>query len=1064
MIQLFLKHNCLLVSSLRRLTTNFKRFVPIATVIFTILSNPDVTLAQGEEACVFGASVSVECWGMNVNFNGNNSNLAHDWDFGDGSDIVLGGDNMVSHVYHDINPFSTPITALHRVVGFDFWCTRDINFPGIFIGEGCGTTRHLSTLIATGILPADQLTSRTLFVYGDLVVDVPYAFEACSLKVLEGGKIIVKSGGRLTLSGNTVADNLPGSGGCDNLWGGIEVHWGAQLITNGATIRNAYYAIHSIGAVKKLAPVLSLNNTIFQLNFISITSTGVPFILSDFSQNSFQGSGNTAIKSLGSCSPPEEISGLTYARRTYVGIFVGTLIMPASAASNTFANLQAGIVVRGGSATISGCKFENILSISGNSAPHQGTAITLDQPGNPGLSRDITITGLGKNSAYMVRDCERGIYATASSPNRVNIKDCRIEKVQSGIVLETLSWPGALNEAIIEDNYIDCSRYFSLTPTQQTSTGVEIRHPNFSRCSISIQRNDIYINQTAAFPPLENMVIFPTAIRIVALLPQNGVANSSTNIQIKGNVIELIAGYRGILLNNCANTLVDDNQIHSSNSINHQQIAIQVEGGINNILSCNTVSSLTPIIGIFLNSSVGFTMDANTVTDMFSCISIANDNGTDCVVGSNNIISENVHIVGLFYNNALTGPQYLQGNIWDGTFTTGAGYQHGPGSHTYCNSRYHVSPTANIAGNSSNIVFVDVPDPTCGNWFTVLNTSEESHECVPPFNNPDIRLNEADQRLASSGGTSSLSPGFRWSGEIGLYRKFTERPDLIGNDSIISTFMQNQANQPVALTYTTRDNFVNIFNDTDLENDIEPLQQQTDIIRTDMADIQDQVTIDSLAWLDWSEWNDLADSLQTAAQLLAEQFSTLLEGTAANLQTENNSIVCNDQPCLNEQYLRDLFLETRVVNPRGLTFSEQTQIRTIATTCPGEGGPAVFLARSWHYSLVGEIVTDSCSSPLPGSLLEERSMENDLFEVTRLTVLPNPADARTSIAIPALSNEAQLFIVDACGRTVQHRTIPANEGREVTFTTERLPSGIYIIVLRSEVFNSISPVKLIVNH
>lgn len=120
---------------------------------------------QENQLCNFSANAIIECDNVNVQFSGNSTWPTHQWDFGDGTPILMGGSNLyeVVHTYHDINPYATPTpTAKHGLDG-SFWCEVPLSdvFPGIFIGNGCSSTRTVSNLVATGTLPQNELQGKT---------------------------------------------------------------------------------------------------------------------------------------------------------------------------------------------------------------------------------------------------------------------------------------------------------------------------------------------------------------------------------------------------------------------------------------------------------------------------------------------------------------------------------------------------------------------------------------------------------------------------------------------------------------------------------------------------------------------------------------------------------------------------------------------------------------------------------------------------------------------------------------------------------------------------------------
>lgn len=177
-----------------------------------------------------------------------------------------------------------------------------------------------------------------------------------------GCKITVKSGAQLTLKNGTLVD--ANSGMCNNLWNGIEVLSGGTLHTNDATIQNAYFAVQPIKDNTAL-PDLHLETTTFRRNFVGIYAGAGNFALSWFRNNTFEGAGNTALYTLGTCNVPAGLPGAAYSQRTYCGLYFSAssgaqLLMPTLSLNNLFTDLQTGIIAVNGTIYIKGCRFKNI--------------------------------------------------------------------------------------------------------------------------------------------------------------------------------------------------------------------------------------------------------------------------------------------------------------------------------------------------------------------------------------------------------------------------------------------------------------------------------------------------------------------------------------------------------------------------------------------------------------------------------------------------------------------------------------------------------------------------------
>lgn len=242
---------------------------------------------------------------------------------------LVGGPELfsVSHDYlPNLNPFSAPtIKVRHSIDGVN-WCVKDLSefLPAILIGNGCGSQNVLSNLVASQILPANEVVGKEIYLFGNLEIDIPYKFDGCTVVVSGGGEITIKSGGALTLVGNTMLDaaSIVGDPNCQSLWNGVRILPGGSLTTNGASIRKAYHAIRPVnpGNITPL-PKLSLRSTTFQQNFIGIYAAEGAFAVSLFLYNTFSGSGNNPILPLSGCNPPALINGVLYSQRTYCGIY-----------------------------------------------------------------------------------------------------------------------------------------------------------------------------------------------------------------------------------------------------------------------------------------------------------------------------------------------------------------------------------------------------------------------------------------------------------------------------------------------------------------------------------------------------------------------------------------------------------------------------------------------------------------------------------------------------------------------------------------------------------------------
>ncbi|HMX40147.1 MAG TPA: hypothetical protein PKD78_07465, partial [Saprospiraceae bacterium] len=742
---------------------------------------------------------------------------------------------------------------------------------------------------------------------------------------------------------------------------------GSALETNGATIRNAYFAISSShGPWGFPVPgMLGLVNTTFEGNFIGIHLANGQLAINKFINNTFAGLYDQQIYHIGPCSAvPPAVPGVPFTQNTYCGIYFdgsfnlsgnAYLSLPPNSFGNVFKDLQAGIVAINGTTNIRGCRFENIRKLLNNTAAHQSTAVTFIDNIGGGIHR-LVVDGVGKNSTATVHNAERGIYALTSQPmTQVYIANCRMTEVQNGMLLDegAQGAMGNFNDVGIRNNYVGCTRYFNTI--QAISSGIDLNDPNTLYSNVEIVNNEVIVDQPEGFIPVYNPALGLTGIQVTAMTPQ--APNALMALQIGGNTVEMPNGLNGIRANNVSNAVIYDNVVTNAhlaqNNLSDIQIyGIKTTGGINNSLECNQVSqdpniSTPPYYGygLYLERSVDAIVEGNKIEGLTTAIAFVDDNGTNCIVSSNELNAQMSGFWGLFYGNALTGPQYLKANEWVNTFMQhGAQYKYAPvGSkgYTHCQSLYHVSPAANVGGSSANTIDIyGQPSGTgcTGNWFTVLNQNEYSTACGTSAASGLAEINEADTDLAG-GGTNNLSAGFKWSTEINLYRKFTENPVATAQEPIAAAFQQSRSTQAVGSVYGVRKG-MNLSSavTASLAEEISSLTAQIKTSDSLLQAFSGGLPGNLAAWTNLRHQTDSLAVLWTSLQA---QATGQINAKVLQVSSDNGAVVCNDQPCILERYLNDLYLQTRVLTPRPLTQVEVATVGDIAGQCPQDAGSVV---------------------------------------------------------------------------------------------------------------------------
>ncbi|HAD13018.1 MAG TPA: hypothetical protein DCF33_11355 [Saprospirales bacterium] len=1036
---------------------------------------------KAQTGCDFFGFNTLSCGKATVFLSGEEGLPANHWDFGDGTPILVGGPELfnVSHDYFpNLNPFSVPsIMVRHSIDGVN-WCEKELKefLPYTMIGSGCGSQNVLSNLVASQILPANEVIGKEIYLFGNLEIDIPYKFDGCTVVISGGGEITVKSGGTLTLVGNTMLDaaTIAADPNCQSLWNGIKVLPGGELITNGASIRKAYHAIRPVnpGNITPL-PKLSLRSTTFQQNFMGIYAAEGSFAVSLFMNNTFTGSGNNQILPVSICNPPAPVNGAPYSQRTYCGIYFdgtagGSLLLAGQSTGNLFQNMQAGIIALNGTCRVWGCRFSNIAYLTNIAAAHQGTALTFVD--NIGGKR-LNFVGLGKdNPLATISNCERGVYAQTTKPfSEAYVSNCKMLEVQNGVEYDATG-VGNFTDGRVTDCYIGCTKY--LPNIKLRTTGIEIKDPSIAYSDFQVNNNTIEVDQPEGYTVNGQLLlkqVTPTGIAVVGM--HFPTSSNAIALNIVNNYINLLKGAQGISLTNEANANVVSNQILHDNSIfdfSADFFGIGVVGGASNTLICNSFHQTNPnganIAGFGCIESPTMTISQNYAESAFSGIVFAGQNETDCVVSYNDLLFDLTLPIGgatgISYLDARTGPQYLRGNDWFGDFDFGAKFSPAPNGFSYCDSRYHLSPEANVA-NGINPVDVGQMQ-NCGSWFTIEEVPEGDLTCGGSTNlTSSLSKNEADQNLAGSG-TLGLSPGYKWSSEMGLYRKFTDHPYLVAGDPVITGFLQMQQQQPIAAMYGIQNSIRALDGSipSGLMDNIQDVLAQMATNEENKLALLAGMDNDPNAWASFANLSTESENLESLMEIYLASVSSGLAQSAAAVQSANSSVTCSGLPCTSERYLFGLYLETQIIAPRALTSTELEAVEAIGLYCSAEAGNVVHLARAWYYMQTGELLNYTCGSFVPE--IEERNSLPTSVAVSSLLLTPNPAGESIQVTMPAQNSGGLLFLTDLWGRIVYQRGIPA-ETENATISTEGLPSGMYTLSFKGQT-GELSVQKLIIQH
>jgi hypothetical protein len=339
-------------------------------------------------------------------------------------------------------------------------------------------------------------------------------------------------------------------------------------------------------------------------------------------------------------------------------------------------------------------------------------------------------------------------------------------------------------------------------------------------------------------------------------------------------------------------------------------------------------------------------------------------------------------------------------------------------------------------------------------WFSLLSTTEDDYTCAqssPPIDN--IVKNEADLNLAG-GGILSLSQGYKWSAEMGLYRKFTEYPDLAVGDAVIGNFMQGLQGQPTAITHGVRNSLNEVENTVpaSLASSIKLASNQLEDNITNLLLFLENIGIDSNAVKSFTDLYIQTDSLEAVLENHFVSAMGSMSQSATAVKSTSDGINCSALPCNSERYVNGLYLEAQSIAPRSLTNAELAQISQVGLLCAKEAGNVVYLARAWYYLETGNRLEVTCDSlNLPIDLNERNDVSPKPSRTNSILLMPNPADTNVKVLLPAGLNTGMLALHDVWGRTLWQQEVSAGEdGTLLSIPTQNLANGVYWVCLQEE--------------
>jgi hypothetical protein len=929
---------------------------------------------------------------------------------------------------HQLTNYSTytqgPPTLTHRV-----WCdsvevvvSKALTPPveGIFIGreKDCDnpdcqppTTNISDYITPAGVLPAFSLagdqSNFNVYVSGIINFNQDYIFRN-GINLFMGAAAGFDVPGSPSVTTLEFAQGVSVTGTCC-LWRGIYVYRRgvfrsqcntATAVTN--RIQDAMYAVRAFN-VGGFQPLIALRQTIFHNNLISLRGTDGAFRLQGsisppiptpyFERNQF--TSQAPLHCIGCLEQSEDILpslGLAYSTdRSLAGIWLqgntganaltNMTIFPSNPGlNNTFDNLAIGVEARELNLEMKDCAtFRNIT----NTSPFGfGRGINYrDITGNFSL----TVQGLVTNGTTQINgdafdNCTIGVRAEgrALSPATVNIDDCRMVNMQSGIYLD-----GFLGNI----------------------KGIA-RHNDITSSSLGIGLFDAFANGTRQYRITNNILNTGASGRSIAVYGA-GLSNAAS-VEVDHNLCT-DAGALGILANTHKNVYIHDNDI----TVNGALDGIYALNGQYEI-ECNNISGSADYGINVWNSAIRNDLSFNTVDGVTEGVYFELDCPGQDFIECNTV--QNTSGAGLHYNDAYTGAQYNTGNSWIST----AGATFDPGVYLPIQSQFDVP---------DQTPWKPVPvDPLVG-WFfpdiTILPPSCQQ-VCQPGLLPPGGgEGNQFDTGIAGGG-----LPGEdwdQWRRERYLLYKLAEYPELAPASSAMAAFQGANATNIVGRLTQIGLQTVGLFNvpvsegamlsnnKTQLEN----LSAQVKAI--------DEMLDESLPATEYESLVAQREALSGEIAALVAQSNTLLaqlqaaRSTAADILLSELGVVAAAQIFeQNEKDVLGIYLQS-IAKGHEPNATQLGILKAIGAQCPREGGPAaVLMAANLYEGITGETLErDDCSGVEARNQWDQTIIS--AMDSLKVTVFPNPASGLLVLNIVNGQPPFTIRLIDVLGRVARQQ-------------------------------------------
>lgn len=926
------------------------------------------------------------------------------------------------------------------------------------------TVNGTVNLSATGIPFA--LSSTTLAVNGELIIDHDFSLSTVNVTMCSGAKITVNSGYTLSI---LTGSNVHGS---QYMWDQIYLHAGSNIIVTSSTISDANFAISGepftsfAGAVNITVTSSTFFNNLIGISFIEPSNTAIKYC------GTFNVTGTNFYRTSTplpnfQTDPYDFVAGIYFKNMSKIilgTVGFGTNYFHLFNNWYGYSNSGAVILINVVTATIKNTKFsDNFWGINySNSWYGQFQTGYLIQQGlgysssvNTFQSDGAAITAtnvkvdISQNKMLCVSS---GINVFFAQHVKHSIKLNTIECYVGGIYMG-FNYPCEFSE--ITSNHIIVGQNCSIICSNGQSMGYGIWiSDNITTWDPNVKKDYSYIVS------YNTVNIYQGYVGIIYrnILECNTFSNSVT---LNTNLLTVNSGlvvmnYAGILAENTNKSRFTCNSV-TGLGINGATTNGTTSAGYGGIIS----GSEYPI-GILYNGSKNNFSACNSVNELYDGVMFQNI----CSPFSLNGTYFNHHHYGLYISasGVINSNITNSGNKWN-NYTTN--YNTSAGALAFKNMNSNSVVNKFYCHPASSIYYPDNSYLSPSSFFN-LNTGTT-------FSCSTIQNNCALPILTHGGGTgtgypwdknflnyafatgaiidSTFTKGVKYINERYLLEDILHDDSLISLNPYLADWYENELDS-IAGT------FANLFRNysvdlqdqyTFLNNEIKSLQLDVDSISQFIDSLNNQLIVetDSLNIENlkneinnqWMIFEDLNNQLKNS-NLSYTSTENIISNTIRN---NNLGIPVNEVFEKNEKIVNDIYLSTIAKGKSNFTSGQIDTLTEIANQCPLSGGDAVFSARS-ICSLFNPQLNYFDADICYAQGLEYRKETISSSELSSELVFPNPASDNLTILLKSTDKDCSVIFYDLLGKRVDNIKF-IFDGNSIRANISALNNGQYYVTI-----------------